>query len=46
MAAYLLVSLTPLDFVTSAADLQAKLDDNFYGLWLAPIGCGRNWVRR
>jgi VanZ family protein len=37
---YLVSSLTPFDFVTSAADLATKLDSNLYGLWLAPIGCG------
>ena len=37
---YLLASLTPLDFVTSMADLTAKMKGNLYGLWLAPIGCG------
>ena len=37
---YLLASLTPLDFITSAAELQTKLDTNLYGFWLAPVGCG------
>jgi VanZ family protein len=37
---YLLWSLTPFDFVTSAADIQTKLDSNLYGSWLAPGGCG------
>jgi VanZ family protein len=37
---YLLASLTPLDFVTGANELQEKLASDHYGLWRAPIGCG------
>ena len=37
---YLVVSLTPFDFVTNMAELVEKTETNLYGLWLAPIGCG------
>ncbi|MHB8494810.1 MAG: O-antigen ligase family protein [Casimicrobiaceae bacterium] len=37
---YLIASLTPFDFVTSAAELAEKATSDLYGIWLAPIGCG------
>ena len=37
---YLIASLTPFDFVTSAGELSEKFASDLHGLWLAPIGCG------
>ena len=37
---YLVASLTPFDFVTSASELAEKVASDLYGLWIAPISCG------
>ncbi len=37
---YLVASLTPFDFVTSARELSEKAASNLYSLWVAPISCG------
>jgi VanZ family protein len=37
---YLIASLTPFDFVTSAGELAEKAASDLYGLWIAPVSCG------
>ena len=37
---YLIASLTPFDFVTSAGELAEKAASELYGLWIAPVSCG------
>ncbi len=37
---YLLASLTPFDFVTSAAEFSEKLSSDSYALWRIPGDCG------
>ena len=37
---YLVASLTPFDFVTSAGELAEKAASDLYGLWIAPVSCG------
>jgi VanZ family protein len=40
VALYLVASLTPFDFVTSAGEIAEKAASDLYGLWIAPVSCG------
>jgi VanZ family protein len=38
--AYLVLSLSPFDFVISAEELAHKAASNLHGWWMAPVSCG------
>jgi VanZ family protein len=41
LLAYLVLSLSPFDFVIGLDELADKAASPLYGAWLAPVGCGR-----
>ncbi len=41
LVAYLVMSLSPFDFVVAIDEIAEKAASNLHGLWLAPIGCGQ-----